>query len=70
MTKEDEKYGNDGDKFNRIGRGFIGGVESVSNMLTSALSVNMTRNLVLLRHSKVFKHVDLIKSEVFEKKNT
>jgi len=70
VTKEDEKYGNDGDKFNRIGRGFIGGVESVSNMLTSALSVNMTRNLVLLRHSKVFKHVDLIKSEVFEKKNT
>lgn len=38
VTKEDEKYGNDGDKFNRIGRGFIGGVESVSNMLTSALS--------------------------------
>lgn len=38
VTKEDEKYGNDGDKFNRIGKGFIGGVESVSNMLTSALS--------------------------------
>ncbi|KAL4127289.1 hypothetical protein QTP88_011466 [Uroleucon formosanum] len=38
VTKEDEKYGNDGDKFNRIGRSFIGGVESVSNMLTSALS--------------------------------
>ncbi|CAI6353125.1 unnamed protein product [Macrosiphum euphorbiae] len=38
VTKEDEKYGNDGDKFNRIGRGIIGGVESVSNMLTSALS--------------------------------
>ncbi|XP_025195990.1 uncharacterized protein LOC112595113 [Melanaphis sacchari] len=38
VTKEEEKYGNDGDKFNRIGRGLIGGVETVSNMLTSALS--------------------------------
>lgn len=40
MTKEEEKYGNDGDKFNRIGRGVIGGVEKVSSMLSSALSVN------------------------------
>lgn len=38
VTKEEEKYGNDGDKFSRIGRGFIDGVETVSNMLTSALS--------------------------------
>jgi len=40
VTKEEEKYGNDGDKFNRVGRGFIGGVERVSSALTSALSVN------------------------------
>ncbi|KAE9524054.1 hypothetical protein AGLY_015535 [Aphis glycines] len=38
VTREEDKYGNDGDKFNRIGRGIIGGVETVSNMLTSALS--------------------------------
>jgi len=38
VTREEDKYGNDGDKFNRIGRGLIGGVETVSNMLTSALS--------------------------------
>ncbi|XP_060847608.1 uncharacterized protein LOC132927157 [Rhopalosiphum padi] len=38
VTREEDKYGNDGDKFNRIGRGVIGGVETVSNMLTSALS--------------------------------
>lgn len=39
VTREEEKYGNDGDKFNRFGRSFIGGVETVSTVVTSALSV-------------------------------
>ncbi|VVC38535.1 Hypothetical protein CINCED_3A013843 [Cinara cedri] len=38
VTKEEEKYGNDGDKFNRFGRSFIDGVETVSSVVTSALS--------------------------------
>jgi len=46
--KEEEKYGNDGDKFNRIGRSFIGGVEKVSSMLTSALSVNTLRIITII----------------------
>lgn len=41
VTKEEDKYGNNGDKFNRFGKKFIGGVETVSSMLTSALSVNI-----------------------------
>jgi len=54
VTREEDKYGNDGDKFNRIGRGVIGGVETVSNMLTSALSVNTTRDLVFLKTHALF----------------
>ncbi|XP_050430786.1 uncharacterized protein LOC126839488 [Adelges cooleyi] len=38
VTKEEEKYGNNGDKFNRFGRGIIGSVETLSSVLTSALS--------------------------------
>ncbi|XP_025420457.1 uncharacterized protein LOC112690627 isoform X1 [Sipha flava] len=38
VTKEEEKYGNDGDKFNRFGRGLVGGVETLSSRLTSVLS--------------------------------
>lgn len=50
VTKEEEKYGNEGDKFNRIGRGFIGGVETLSSMLTSALSVNTIYDLCIRIH--------------------
>lgn len=48
VTKEEDKYGNDGDKFNRFGRGVVGGVESLSSRLTSALSVNIIFDKSLL----------------------
>ncbi|CAG4942084.1 unnamed protein product [Colias eurytheme] len=37
--KEEEKYGNDGDKFASAGRAIVGGAESISNFINSLIAV-------------------------------
>ncbi|XP_065212813.1 uncharacterized protein LOC135840295 [Planococcus citri] len=39
--RPEEKYGNKGDKFERIGRGVVSGVEAISNVISSALTFPM-----------------------------
>ncbi|GLH07135.1 Uncharacterized protein GBIM_12660, partial [Gryllus bimaculatus] len=34
--KEEEKYGNDGEKFNKVGRSVVGGVETLTTLIASA----------------------------------
>lgn len=45
--REEEKYGNTGDKFNRFGRGVVTGVETVANLINSALNVSVFHNSFL-----------------------
>lgn len=44
--KEEEKYGNSGDKFYSAGRALVGGAQGVSNFVNSVLEVNV--NIYLL----------------------
>ncbi|GBP94326.1 hypothetical protein EVAR_25764_1 [Eumeta japonica] len=39
IIREDEKYGNHGDKFYSAGRAFVGGVAGVSNLVNSVLEI-------------------------------
>nr|XP_018905439.1 PREDICTED: uncharacterized protein LOC109036003 [Bemisia tabaci]XP_018905440.1 PREDICTED: uncharacterized protein LOC109036003 [Bemisia tabaci] len=36
---EEEKYGNDGDKFNRVGKSIVGGVEKVSEFVNKVTNI-------------------------------
>lgn len=38
--REEEKYGNTGDKFDRLGRSVVSGVETVANVINSAINVS------------------------------
>ena len=40
--KEEEKYGNNGDKFIGVGRALVNGVEGLSNLFTAAIEVSMS----------------------------
>ena len=46
--REEEKYGNTGDKFNRFGRAVVNGVEKMTNLVNSALNVRSLYWIVFL----------------------
>ncbi len=39
--REEEKYGNSGDKFNTFGRGVVTGVETLGKLINKALNVSI-----------------------------
>lgn len=44
--KEEEKYGNHGDKFYNVGRAVVSGAEGVSNFVNSVLEVILNSKLM------------------------
>lgn len=39
--REEDKYGNDGEQLGQVGRSIVGGVEKVTNFLSSAVDVSI-----------------------------
>lgn len=47
--REDEKYGNNGDKFYSAGRAIVGGATGVSNFVNSILEVSLITSIATIK---------------------